>query len=135
MRAVWSNASIGGMRRSVVIVDDHAGFRARARARALLAAAGYEVVGEAGDGESGVRAARDLRPEVVLLDVQLPDISGFEVARRIDEDPEPPAIILISSRDAADYGGRIGRSGARGFIGKAELSGGALEAVLTGSGR
>ena len=111
MRAVWSNASIGGMRRSVVIIDDHAGFRARARA--LLAAAGYEVVGEAGAGESGVRPARDLRPEVVLLDVQLPDISGFEVARRIHEDPDPPAIILISSRDAADYRGRIGRSGAR----------------------
>jgi len=133
MRAVWSNASIGGMRRSVVIVGDHAGFRVRARA--LLAAAGYEVVGEAGAGESGVRAARDLRPEVVLLDVQLPDITGFEVARRIDEDPDPPVIILISSRDAADYGGRIGRSGARGFICKAELSAGALEAVLKGSGR
>ena len=121
------------MRRSVVIVDDHAGFRARARV--LLVAAGYQVVGEAGDGESGVRAARVLRPEVVLLDVQLPDITGFEVARRIGEDPDPPAIILISSRDAADYGGRIDRSGARGFIGKGELSAGALEAVLTGSGR
>src|SRR5215468_4139563 len=100
MRAVWCNASIGGVRRSVLIVDDHAG----SRARALLVAAGYEVAGEAGDGESGVRAARDLRPEVVLLDVQLPDISGFEVARRIHEDPDPPAIILISSRDATDYG-------------------------------
>ena len=133
MRAVWSNASIGGMRRSVVIVDDHAGFRARARA--LLAASGYEVVGEAGDGQSGVHATRDLRPEVVLLDVQLPDITGFEVARRIREDPDPPAIILISSRDAADYGGRIGRSGARGFICKAELSAGGLEAMLKGTGR
>jgi len=121
------------MRRSVVIVDDHAGFRTRARA--LLVAAGYEVAGEAGDGSSGVRAARDLRPEVVLLDVQLPDITGFEVARRIHEDPDPPAIILISSRDATDYGGRIDRSGARGFICKAELSAGALEAVLDGTGR
>jgi len=121
------------MRRSVVIVDDHAGFRTQARA--LLIAAGYEVAGEAGDGESGVRAARDLRPEVVLLDVQLPDITGFEVARRIHEDPDPPAIILISSRDATDYGGRIARSCARGFICKAELSAGALEAVLNGTGR
>src|SRR5262249_62211744 len=101
----------------------------------LGAAGGYRVVGEDGDGGGGVRRARDLRREVVVLDVRLPDFTGFEVARRIDEDPDPPVIILISSRDAADYGGRIGRSGARGFICKAELSAGALEAVLKGSGR
>src|SRR5262245_47733135 len=103
------------MRCSVVIVDDHAGFRARARVP--RGGAGYVGAGEGRDGESGGRAARELRPEVVLLDVQLPDITGVEVARRIGGDPDPPAIILISSRDAADYGGRIGGCGARGFIG------------------
>ena len=118
---------------SVLIVDDHPGFRARARA--LLAAAGYEVVGEAADGESGVRVARDLSPDVVLLDVQLPDITGFEVVQRVHSEPDPPAIVLISSRDASDYGSRIGRSGALGFISKAELSARTLGAVLAGSQR
>ena len=78
---------------------------------------------------------RRLRPDVVLLDVQLPDISGLEVARRIRERSDPPAIILISSREASDYGSGIDRSGARGFISKAELSAGALEAVLGGGTR
>jgi DNA-binding NarL/FixJ family response regulator len=121
------------MPRSVLIVDDHPGFRAQARA--LLAAAGYEVVGEAADGESGVRVARDLSPDVVLLDVQLPDVTGFEVIRLICGEPDPPVIVLISSRDASDYGTRIRRSGARGFISKAELSAQALETVLEGPGR
>ena len=121
------------MRCSVLIVDDHPGFRAQARA--LLAAAGYEVVGEATDGESGVRVARDLSPDVVLLDVQLPDITGFEVVQRVHSAPDPPAVILISSREACDYGSRIGRSGALGFISKAELSASTLRAVLEGSRR
>jgi DNA-binding NarL/FixJ family response regulator len=116
----------------VLIVDDHPGFRAQARA--LLVAAGYEVVGEAEDGESGVRVARDLSPEVVLVDVQLPGISGFDVVRLVGAGPDPPAIVLISSHDASDYGLLIGRSGARGFISKAELSARTLEAVLEGAG-
>jgi DNA-binding NarL/FixJ family response regulator len=128
------NASIGAVARSVLIVDDHPGFRAQARA--LLVAAGYEVVGEAADGESGVRVARDLSPDVVLLDVQLPDSTGFEVVRQIAAGgPDPPAVILISSRDASDYGRRVGRSGAHGFICKAELSACTLAAVLAGAGR
>jgi DNA-binding NarL/FixJ family response regulator len=133
MRQGCFNASIGAVACSVLIVDDHPGFRAQARA--LLVAAGYEVVGEAADGESGVRVARDLSPDVVLLDVQLPDSTGFEVVRLIAGEPDPPAIILISSRDASDYRRRIGRSGAVGFICKAELSAGTLAAVLEGAGR
>jgi DNA-binding NarL/FixJ family response regulator len=116
------------MRLSVLIVDDHEGFRARARS--LLEAAGYDVVGEAGDGESALRAIRELAPNVVLLDVQLPDITGFDVARRIHEQSDPPAIILISSREAADYGRNIERSTARGFISKTELSARAVAAIL-----
>jgi DNA-binding NarL/FixJ family response regulator len=127
------NASIGAVTRRVLIVDDHPGFRAQARA--LLVAAGYEVVGEAADGESGVRVARELSPDVVLLDVQLPDISGFEVVRLIAGEADLPAVVLISSRDASDYGRRIGRSGAVGFICKAELSARTLAAVLEGAGR
>jgi DNA-binding NarL/FixJ family response regulator len=133
MRQGCFNASISAVTRSVLIVDDHPGFRAQARA--LLVAAGYQVVGEAADGESGVRVARDLSLDVVLLDVQLPDSSGFEMVRLIDGGPDPPAIILISSRDASDYGRRIKRSGALGFICKADLSAGTLAAVLEGAGR
>jgi DNA-binding NarL/FixJ family response regulator len=118
---------------SVLIVDDHPGFRARAQA--LLVSAGYEVVGEAADGESGVRVARDLSPDLVLLDIQLPDITGFEVVRMVHCEPHPPAVVLISSREASDYGSRIGRSGALGFISKAELSARTLGAMLEGRQR
>ena len=113
---------------SVLIVDDHAGFRAQARE--LLAVAGYDVVGEAADGASGVRVARDMSPDVVLLDVQLPDVTGFEVVKQIASSPGRPAVILISSRDAADYGSRVARCGARGFITKADLSARTLAAAL-----
>lgn len=118
------------MAATVLIVDDHEGFRSEARA--LLSAAGYDVVGEAADGTSAVSLALDLNPQVVLLDVQLPDISGFEIARAILGAPDPPAVILVSSREAADYGRRIDRSGARGFISKVDLSAKALAAVLEG---
>lgn len=112
----------------VLIVDDHAGFRSRARA--LLKLEGYDVVGEAVDGESALSAVRRLHPDLVLLDVRLPDVDGFEIARRLARDDAPPAVILISSRDATDYGGRIAGSGATGFITKAELSGSSLAALL-----
>ncbi len=105
---------------TVLIVDDHRGFRASARR--LLERAGYLVVGEAGDGASAIAAAERLHPDLVLLDVQLPDLSGFEVTRLLNASPHHPLVVLVSSRDAGDYGGKIGRSGARGFIPKGELS-------------
>jgi DNA-binding NarL/FixJ family response regulator len=113
---------------SVLIVDDHPSFRATARA--LLEAEGYDVVGEAENGVGALRAARELRPDVVLLDVQLPDFDGFEVASRLTRNGEQPAIVLTSSRDAADFGPLVARSGARGFVPKAELSGAALATLL-----
>ncbi|HWT25977.1 MAG TPA: response regulator transcription factor [Solirubrobacteraceae bacterium] len=112
----------------ILIVDDHPSFRASARA--LLEAEGYEVVGEAEDGQSAVRRARVLSPDVVLLDVQLPDIDGFEVAARLCAHPEPPAVVLTSSREASDYGSLPLRSGARGFVPKAELTGEGIAALL-----
>lgn len=116
------------MARTVVIVDDHADFRARATA--LLEAAGYEVVGSCADGRSALAAISELRPDVVLLDVQLPDIDGFGVMAQVDTVAANAAFVLISTREAADYGGRVCRSGAAGFITKAELSMAALaEAV------
>lgn len=123
----WNDRTV---RTTILIVDDHPGFRSRARA--LLEADGYEVVGEAADGASAISTSGDLRPDVILLDVQLPDIDGFEVARRLAESGNRSAVVLTSSRDAADYGPRIARSAARGFLSKAELSGPAIQALLEG---
>jgi DNA-binding NarL/FixJ family response regulator len=114
---------------TVLIVDDHPSFRASART--LLEAEGYEVVGEAEDGESALRAVSELHPDLVLLDIQLPDLDGFEVSERLRELDAPPAIVLTSSRDGKDYARCIECSGARGFVPKAELSGAALTALLT----
>jgi len=113
---------------TVLIVDDHPSFRANARA--LLEAEGFDVVGEAEDGASALRAAAELAPELVLLDVQLPDLDGFEVAARLTNGGGGPSVVLVSSRDGSDFGPLVQRSGARGFIPKAELSGAALAALL-----
>jgi two-component system response regulator EvgA len=113
---------------TVLIVDDHPSFRASARR--VLEDAGYEVIGEARDGGSALVAARALNPEVVLLDVELPDVDGFEVATRLAADDDSPAVILTSSRDGGEFGGMIAVSGARGFLPKGELSGPALAALL-----
>ena len=112
----------------VLIVDDHESFRSSARL--LLEAEGYEVVGEAEDGASGLRAAAELHPELVLLDVQLPDLDGFDVASRLTGLDQAPDVVLTSSRDASDFGPLVRRSGARGFVAKNELSGEALAALL-----
>jgi DNA-binding NarL/FixJ family response regulator len=119
--------------RTVLIVDDHPGFRGWARA--VLQAEGFGVVGEAADGAAAIQAASALRPDVVLLDVQLPDMNGFEVAERLRGAGAGGTVVLISSRDAADYGTRIASSPAVGFLAKAGLSGAALEAVLDGAGQ
>ncbi len=116
------------MARTVLIVDDHPSFRASARV--LLESEGFHVVGEADDGRSAIEAARRLRPEIVLLDVALPDIDGFDVAARLTDEAGGPAVVLVSSRDPADFGPLVGRSGARGFVPKAELSGERVEALL-----
>jgi DNA-binding NarL/FixJ family response regulator len=113
---------------SVLIVDDHPSFRATARM--LLEVEGYEVVGEAPDGMSALEAVRELDPDVVLLDVNLPDIDGFDVAARLSNGSQCPTIVLVSSRDSSDFGPLVARSGASGFISKADLSGAALAALL-----
>lgn len=115
---------------SILIVDDHTSFRAQARA--LLEDDGFTIVGEASDGTSGLQAARSLRPDLVLLDIGLPDVEGFEVARELAVDGPPPFVVLTSSRDAAAYGPRLVNSRVLGFIPKDELSGTAIRALTDG---
>ena len=117
---------------TVLIVDDNAGFRAFAGA--LLRRQGFDVIGEAADGEAGLDAARRLRPSVLLLDVQLPGIDGFEVARRLLGEHGATRVVLISARDRRDYGAAVADCGARAFIAKDEVSGPTLEAALIGAG-
>ncbi len=111
-----------------MIVDDHDAFRASARA--LLEADGFHVVGEAADGAQAMRAVAALRPDIVLLDIQLPGPDGFRVAEQIAADPYAPVVVLMSSRDAAAYGPRTERARVRGFLAKDTLSGKALATLV-----
>lgn len=111
---------------SILIVDDHPSFRATARA--LLQAEGFEVVGEAENGVAALRQARELHPDVVLLDVHLPDFDGFEVADRLSRLEPAPEVVLTSSRD--DYAHLVAASAARAFVRKDALSGETLQAAL-----
>lgn len=112
---------------TVLIVDDHPTFRKFARR--LLEHAGYEVVGEAEDGAAAIEAARALRPMAVLLDVLLPDMSGFAVADELAT-LAGGAVVLTSSRSARDLGAALGEAPARGFIAKSEFSGTAFAALV-----
>jgi DNA-binding NarL/FixJ family response regulator len=112
-----------------VIVDDHAAFRASARR--LLEISGFDVVGEAADGVTGLELARELEPELVLLDVALPEMSGLDVAEQLVGTRSK--VILISSRQQKDFGRRLRvlrRSGAVGFVSKDELSGEAVRSLM-----
>jgi DNA-binding NarL/FixJ family response regulator len=112
---------------TVLIVDDYPPFRDSARG--LLEGGGFEVVGEAEDGAAALRLAGELRPDVVLLDVHLPDIDGFEVARRLRDLDSPPEVVLTSSRD--DYAPLTEASAARSFIRKDVLSAETLASALS----
>ncbi len=113
---------------TVLIVDDQRVFRRTARA--VLETDGFDVVGEAPDGDSGLAARRRLRPDVVLVDVNLPDTDGFELARRLTADADGPAVVVTSSSDDPLYSDRAMRSGARGFVAKHDLCGAAIERLL-----
>jgi DNA-binding NarL/FixJ family response regulator len=121
-----ADAGLVGLR--VLIVDDQPAFRALARD--LLQLGGYEVVGDAADGGSAIAASERLRPDIVLLDVQLPDVDGFAVAAQLSTQDNAPAVVLTSSRDLSAYRRRLASSPARGFIPKAELSAAALALVV-----
>ena len=115
-------------RPTVLVIDDHGGFRATARR--LLEREGWSVVGEAADGRTGMAASAALTPDVVLLDIGLPDADGFEVAELLAAADDPPSIVLISSRDAETYRERVRTSPARGFLAKHELDGESLRSLV-----
>ena len=115
---------------SMVIVDDHADFRMWART--VLTEDGFTIVGEAGDGRSAIDAVDRLRPDVLLLDINLPDLSGIDVAEMVYD---RTAVVLISSRTREDLGGRLERSHAAGFVTKVDLTGAAVQAVLRQAAR
>jgi DNA-binding NarL/FixJ family response regulator len=121
-------STLAGMRPRVLIVDDHDGFRATARS--MLEGEEFEVVGEAADGWGAVAAISRLRPGVVLLDVNLPDIDGFAVCRYLAALSEPPVVVLISSRPITDLRRRVHESPAVGFLPKHELSAAAVAAIV-----
>jgi DNA-binding NarL/FixJ family response regulator len=116
------------MKETVLVVDDHGGFRASVRE--LLEAEGFVVVGEAVDAASGIEAVRRLRPDIVLLDIQLPDFNGVVASKRMAALNGSSAIVLTSSRDVSDCAGDLHESPARGFIPKSELSGLAIRELL-----
>jgi len=120
-------ASIGRMP-TILIVDDHAAFRLEARQ--LLEAEGFTVIGEAPDGEAALSLASSQRPDILLLDIGLPDIDGFAVADRLAALHPPISVILTSSRDESIYGARIGYATSLGFLRKDELSGDAIRALM-----
>ena len=113
----------------VLIVDDHASFRRLAGL--LLSAAGFEVVGEAADAASALAQVQRLRPDAVLLDVMLPDRCGMDVAHDLAAQPDPPRVVLTSSRSRSDFPESHGWPRGCSFIAKHELSGQALTQLLT----
>lgn len=113
---------------TILIIDDDPRFRTQARD--ILAGDGFVVIGEAVDGASGLAAAHALQPDFVLLDVGLPDIEGFEVARAIAVNGPPPWVVLTSSRDARAYGRRLANGHSLGFIPKERISGAAIRALV-----
>ena len=116
------------MRPTVLIVDDHQAFRDSASA--LLQAEGFSIVGQAADGRQALTEAERLRPDVVLVDIQLPDLDGFRVAEQLSAAEDAPNVVLISSRDSSAYGSRLASAKALGFITKRELSGQTLAALV-----
>jgi DNA-binding NarL/FixJ family response regulator len=112
----------------LLIVDDHEDFRSSART--LLELEGFDVVGVAADGPSALSAVEALAPDVVLLDVQLPGMDGFEVVRQLQARKERARVVLISSRERSAYAVELGAARVVGFLGKSELSGAALHALV-----
>jgi DNA-binding NarL/FixJ family response regulator len=122
-----SDATMGRMS-TILIIDDDPHFRTQAAD--LLEADGFVVIGEAVDGASGLEAVRRLRPDFVLVDIGLPDVDGFEVARSLAIDGPAPLVVLTSSRDARAYGRRLTTGHSLGFLPKEQISWAAIQTLV-----
>lgn len=117
------------MPRRLLIVDDDPRFRQLMKL--LLAdAPEFEVVGEAHKGSSALTVAREVGPDVILLDVNLPDTTGFELAPQLSAEAESASIVMTSSRGDDTYEQLAQEAGASGFVPKEELSAAALARAL-----
>lgn len=105
----------------VLIVDDQPPFREAAR-MVVEMTDGFEVAGEAENGEAAVAMAVELKPDLVLMDVQMPGFDGLEATRRIMKEPHPPKILVMSTHESGDYAGPAEAAGAIGFVPKSEFS-------------
>ncbi len=117
----------------VLIVDDQSPFR-EASCMVVEMTDGFEVAGEAENGEQGVELAAELRPDLVLMDVQMPGIDGLEATRRIMDLDEPPFVLVMSTRESGDYEAPALAAGAIGFLPKSAFSMDALEEVWASLG-
>jgi DNA-binding NarL/FixJ family response regulator len=104
----------------VLIVDDQEPFRLAARA-VVEATEGFEVAGESESGEAGVQAARDLDPDLVLMDVNLPGIDGLEATRQILDGSDAVVVLLLSTYEEEEYGPRAAECGAAAYIPKSSF--------------
>ncbi len=101
--------------------------------RRMLERAGYEIVGEAVDGRSAIAEALRLKPDIALVDIRLPDIDGFAVAKALRSARSARSILLISTRQRIDHGERLAASDADGFIDKSDLSARSIAAIVHSS--
>ena len=118
----------------LLIVDDSPAFLEAAQA--VLEKEGMTVVGVASSSHEALERIRELRPDVALVDIDLGDESGFDVARLLAAGADPaPSLIIISSHDGDDFEDLLEASPALGFVSKSGLSGDAIRAVLESDGR
>ncbi len=113
---------------TVLIVDDHAAYRSALRA--TLEHDGFEVIGESPDGERALVDVALAGPDIVLLDIQLPGIDGFEVADRLCGRPDRPIVILISSRRSVEFSDLLVARPWLRFLAKDQLSGEAVRELV-----
>lgn len=112
----------------ILLADDHALVREGLR-RLLQDYPDFKVVGEASDGQETLRAVRQLQPDVVLMDLSMPELDGIETTKRIVEERLPAKVLILTMHANEEYAMRVLQAGARGFIGKGAPSQEVTEAI------